>query len=354
MSRKKNTWTYHFVALGLGIGIVVALVYCTGFGRFWQIIARTSLYWMTVSVAFYAASWFLRTWRLRQLTNHAGKTIGRLELFKLYISGFALNSILPARFGDVATAVLLKTKGIDMGRSAAIVVQSRVLDAFALVVLSLPAFVSLLEERIPLQVMAAILLGTAIVLVPIGIVVLDAHNMGSAILERVGRKGGQRFFKLAFATARDAYESYREIISDRRLLLVSMALSLMMALCEGLTCFTISVALGARIPIIAVFAAVSIATLGKAVPGTPGGIGIYEGLLAGVLVLFGVGFDVALVVAILDHGMKKVFNLLLGLPATAGMGFRMAQIHETAGNERPWTHDARRASAPWESYHEGQ
>lgn len=350
MKRKNGYWIYRLIAVGVGIGILVALIYCAGLGRFWQIIAQASPRWIMVSVAFYTASWLFRTWRLRLFTNHAGKNIDMLELFKLYVSGFALNSILPARLGDVATAVFLRTKGIDMGRSAAIVLQSRILDASALVLLSLPVLVLFFEGFTPLWIMTAILFGLVVVVAPIGIVALDTHNRGSAILERAGSRFGHKFFKFALTKTRDTYDSYHQIASDKRLLVASMLLSLMMALFEGLTCFTISIAVGAEISIIVVIVAVSIANIGKSAPATPGGVGIYETILAGVLVLFGVGFDVAIVIAILDHSMKKMFNLLLGLPATTGMGFKMAQIYEMVGSKRPWARKANLASTDGNSY----
>jgi len=56
-----------------------------------------------------------------------GKNIGIFDLFKLYISGYALNVMLPAKLGDVATVGYLKMKGVHIGRSAAIILQTRIL-----------------------------------------------------------------------------------------------------------------------------------------------------------------------------------------------------------------------------------
>ena len=76
----------------------------------------------------------------------------------------------------------------------------------------------------------------------------------------------------------------------------------------------------------------SIGNVGKSAPATPGAVGIYESVLAAVLVLFGVSFDLAIVVAILDHAIKNLFTLAIGVPATAGIGVGMAQIYEMKGD----------------------
>ncbi|GAI16545.1 unnamed protein product, partial [marine sediment metagenome] len=124
---------------------------------------------------------------------------------------------------------------------------------------------------------------------------------------------------------------YHEIVSDKNLLVASILLSLMIWLFDGLTCYMVSIAVGAQISIIAVILAVSIGNVGKIAPATPGSVGIYESILVSVLIFFGVAFDVAVVIAILDHAIKKLFNLMFGVPATAGIGIKIAQIYEMAG-----------------------
>jgi len=142
-----------------------------------------------------------------------------------------------------------------------------------------------------------------------------------------------KFLKLAVEKTKDAYEGYHEIVLNKNLLAASILLSLMIWLFDGLTCYVVSIAVGAQISIIVVVLAVSIGNVGKSAPATPGAIGVYETVLAAVLVLFGVSFDLAIVIAILDHAIKNLFTLAIGVPATAGIGVGMAQIYEMAGDK---------------------
>ena len=111
----------------------------------------------------------------------------------------------------------------------------------------------------------------------------------------------------------------------------SILLSLLIWLFEALTCYIVAIAVGARIPIIAVIFAVSIANVGKCAPATPGAVGIYECILVAILVLFETSFDIATVIAILDHLIKNLFILVIGVPATVNIGIENVPIYEMTG-----------------------
>jgi uncharacterized protein (TIRG00374 family) len=328
MSGRTKSWIYRIIAFIIGIGILLALIYHAGFERFLDIILQTSPYWIAVSVIVYAASWIFRTWRLELFTTHAGKNIAIFDIFKLYISGYALNVILPAKLGDVATVGYLKMKGINIGRSAAIILQTRILDVLSLILLSIiPAFILFTEKAAPNWIRTTIFICLFAVAIPIGIVVLDKNKLISGLLEKFGNKFSHKSLKLVVEKIKDAYEAYHEIVLNKKLLVASILLSLMIWLFDGLVCYAVSIAVGTQISIVVVVLAVSLANVGKSAPATPGSIGIYESVLAAVLVLFGVSFDVAIVIAILDHAIKNLFTLAIGVPATAGIGLNVSELY---------------------------
>jgi len=328
MKRGTKSWAYRIIAFIIGIGILLALIYQAGFERFLDIILQTSPYWIATAVIVYAASWIFRTWRLKRFTTHAGKNIRIFDLFKLYISGYALNVILPAKLGDAATVGYLKMKGINIGRSAAIILQTRILDVLALILLSIPALILFSEKAAPNWIRTTIFICLFLVAVPIGIVVIDKNKVFSSLLEKLGNKSSHKFLKLAVEKTKDAYEGYHEIVLNKNLLAASILLSLMIWLFDGLTCYAVSIAVGTQISIIVVILAVSIGNVGKSAPATPGAIGVYETVLAAVLVLFGVSFDLAIVIAILDHAIKNLFTLAIGVPATAGIGIDATGLYK--------------------------
>jgi uncharacterized membrane protein YbhN (UPF0104 family) len=77
-----------------------------------------------------------------------------------------------------------------------------------------------------------------------------------------------------------------------------------------------------------VLLAVCLANVGKLLPITPGGLGIYESILSSVLVIFGLPLETAVAAGILDQAVKKTFNLAIGIPATAGMGIKLSRLRQ--------------------------
>jgi len=324
------------LALALGVGILAAWIHHAGWAQFGRIIKRTSPAWLAAALAVYAASWFFRTWRLARLTAAAGPKITPWVLFKLHVSGYALNTLLPAKLGDVATIGYLKLKGTPIGPAAAIVVQTRLLDLLALVLLAVPAVLSGRGASIG-WARTALLVSAVAVLAPILVTVFDSRQRLSRLFTRLGDAMGG-FLKFAAEKATDAYEGYHKMVRDRRLLAVSVGLSLVIWLLDGLTCYMVTIATDTTIGAGVVILAIALANVGKTIPATPGSVGIYESILAGVLVLFGVASDVAIAIAILDHVIKKAFTLGVGLPATATLGVTLEQIQDLArrrGRETP-------------------
>lgn len=326
MNPNSKRCIYQGFALILGVIIIFGLIYYAGTQRFLEILRHISPMWILAAILIYATSWIFRTYRLKLLTNHAGTKIGMYELFKLYISGYALNILLPAKIGDAATVGYLKLKGIGIGRSAAIIIQTRVLDALSLILLSLPTILIFWGDSAPELVQKTLYVSLVIVAIPIAIVLLDSGRIISKTIDRITRHIDNNAIKLVAEKAKDAYDSYCDIISDKNLLFSTIFLSIIIWSIDALTCYSVSIAIGKRnilLPIIIL--AVSIGNLGKSIPATPGSIGIYEGMLAATLSVFGVPAEEAIAIAILDHAIKNIFTLAIGIPMTTSMGLEISK-----------------------------
>lgn len=116
MQRNIKIWTGRIFLSLLGFGILLALVYYVGFEKFFYILLNVNPAWIVIAILVFMVAWIFRILRLKAFTLHAGKNIKALDLFKLYISGYALNVLLPAKLGDAATVGYLKMKGINIGR----------------------------------------------------------------------------------------------------------------------------------------------------------------------------------------------------------------------------------------------
>jgi uncharacterized protein (TIRG00374 family) len=328
MAKNLRSWFFRTISFIIGIGIIVFLIYRVGFKRFADILLGASPYFVVLSFVVYASSWVFRTWRLKTLTDQTGERIKPVNLFFLHIAGYSLNTVFPARMGDAATIGFLRIKGIRIGRAVAIFLQTRILDILALVVLSIPGLVFVFEQDIPQWIVTTMGLGLLVILFPVSVVLLDRNKRVAAFFRRKASVSGKKVFRTIMEKIGDAYDGYREIVHNKKLLTGTTLLSLVIWMGDGLTCYIVAAAVGCRVSLFPLILAVSLANFGKSAPAVPGGFGIYESILASVLTSAGVPFDLAVAVAVLDHAVKKLFNLSVGLPATAGIGLKFRQIHE--------------------------
>ncbi len=302
----------------VALGLLGALVWIAGLRSLREALRQITFFGLGLAVSAYALTWVCRTLRLWLFTARRGIRLGVWVLFRVSISAFALNSVLPARIGDAAHVLYLNMWGVELGRAVAMVAQLRVLDFAALALSSLPAFCVLaIAGKTPSWVVSSLLLCLLFVALPGAVVWLEGRTSLFGYLEKQIQKRASRFIHDTFHTGREILIEYRAIVRDWPLWFATLGVSLAVALGEGLTTWTVARTTAAEVSFPAALFAFSVASVGKSATITPGGIGVYEGVFAAVLLLFGVDFELALVIAILDHGLKKSFNVLIGLPAAA-------------------------------------
>jgi uncharacterized protein (TIRG00374 family) len=225
-------------------------------------------------------------------------------------------------------------RGIGIGMSTAITVQCRILDVLALIMLSLPSVILLFRESPPEWIWFMLIASVLIVSLPLGIMLLIRYRKLQHLLNRnFGLQMKNRYLRLFAMKAKDAYLGYLKIASAKPLFAVTLLLSLSIWLFDCLTCYAVSLAVGVQVPILVVILAVSLANVGKSAPATPGSIGIYESILAAVLVLFGLSMELAVPIAILDHAIKNFFTLALGVPATMEQSLDLRKLVERSDVE---------------------
>jgi uncharacterized protein (TIRG00374 family) len=327
MSKKARAWTLRILSIVIGIGLLAALIHLAGARRLFLIFRQASPAWLAAAFGIYACSWIFRTWRLKLFTS-----LRALDAFKLHISGHAINALMPTKLGDAALVGYLKMYGIPLGRSLAVVVQIRVLDAVAVALLSLSALILFAGggSPTPAWMVTSIAVCAAFAAIPVGLVILDRGQKFPGALARMEERRKNRAARLVLQKIKEACAAYYQIVSDRRLLAPSVLFSLLLWLGDGLCACAVAAALGSNMPAAAIILAVMIGNVSKSAPSTPGSFGVYEGVFAAVLVLSGAPFETALAIGILDHLVKKLFNLSLGLPATARIGMGLDKIRGLA------------------------
>jgi uncharacterized protein (TIRG00374 family) len=341
-------WLFHAAGILLGVVLLIILVRWAGFQQILTVFRKARFLPLLGALIIYVLSWIFRTRRLKALSVFSLPRIPikSLTLFQIQIAGYALNSVFPARLGDMAAVGFLKIKGIPIGRAVAIIIQTRILDLMSVVVLSLPVFSLLTREASSPWLFLSPALAVIGLILFFLILFSDNKARISTFFLSKSKSMKSGIFRIIFEKLSQAYTAYQAILRSRSLFILTSFLSLMIWLMEGLTCVCVCAALGGGWKLVPCICAVSAANAIKSVPLTPGGIGIYETVLASILSLFGLPFEIAVAVGIADHALKKLFNLTVGLSALPALGLQKDSLKKIATQLKEIKSSERETSVP--------
>lgn len=304
-----------FISLFIGILVFTVLLRQVGFNRLLAIIKQMSWTWMLLALFCYGVVWILRTGRLKAILAAGSDCILWWPLYFVLVAGFAINSILPAKLGEVAMVAFLRTEGVRGPSALAAIVQTRIFDVLALMALMSGSGVSLFgKASVPWS--WSMLLGVLlVVLLPMVFIFFDRNCLMEKWLSSWRCTKNNSCLQSLLKKVLQTYQAYRLIVVNRSLFLFSFVLSLVLWFGEIMV--AVVIAIGLQVPVtylLWLFLAVPLANVGKAFPITPGGIGIYEGILATTLHSAGLSWELSVAVSIFDHMLKKIWTLAWGTP----------------------------------------
>ena len=265
-------------------------------------LGRANPYFVLLALVVYYATFPLRAWRWARLIRESGTVIYWRDLLKILFLGWFVNSIVPAKLGDLYRSYLVKQRfGISLSRTVGVVVAERLLDILVVFVL--------------LIVGGYVAFGRTI-LPDLGIVYLTG---GALALLIIGGLGGMYFLapKLARFFPREARRIgrlFREgVLHSFRALPMAGTVTLAIWTAEALRLYFVLTALGLELPLSGViFVAVAVALL-TTVPLTPAGFGFVEIAMVYVLTQgFGLAQHDAIAVAIVDRAVSVLSVIVVG------------------------------------------
>ncbi|EHJ49047.1 Lysylphosphatidylglycerol synthetase/UPF0104 [Solidesulfovibrio carbinoliphilus subsp. oakridgensis] len=286
------------------------------FSRLWADLAGFPPVAVGLYVALVLAATLVPGLRLRFLM--AGR-VGAVTGLRACLMGIAVNNVLPARLGEMAKALYLRREGgVSLGRALEAVFWERFFDLTALVALG---------------VAVAALLGRGLVLYP--------------LLAGVG--GGWGFLLLLRVRPQAAHAVLRWLPGERLRLFAAEMLGLLeanlrvgflarlglwtLAAWAGYAAlYAVGLCLMAGLPadpalVLTVFA---VATLGFALPGVPGGMGVYEASVVLALGFFGVDRERAFAVGLAMHLLQYLPVTAAGLLSLAASGMSVRDLRGQA------------------------
>lgn len=289
--------------MGFIIAAVVIYVFFTRFNihDVLDIIGRANIVLLLIAILVSYGSLPLRGYRWRELLMESGVDLPTGELTRMYFLAWFVNSILPARIGDIYRAYLLKkNRQVSFSLSLAVIFSEKIFDLAATAILLSAGGIFYLNRVSSTRVRTAIT--EALIAVGIVIILFVLFSWKSGWLHRILPEKLKRY-----------YEPFKQGIfrSPRKIPAISLE-SLIIWFSEAARLYFVAWALGFRIDLLMAVFISQAALIIMALPLTPAGLGLVELLMFTVLIPAGYSRDVAAAIVIADRLISYWLLIILG------------------------------------------
>jgi len=309
------------LALGIVVGVacLAAAVHGVQPARLWDVLRRVDLLWFVAAVVAVGPAFAAMSVRWSILLRPSGR-VTPIRAGRLLAISYLINAVVPARGGDLARCFLVgRPAGPALATALATVLIEKALDGAAVVLLLL--FVTAAGIGGPWLQRGVYVAGFIFLVILFGATLAGHGSQRLAtvlswffrpwprLMERIVRLAEQ----VALGAA--ALTSAASLLSIVGLTAVVWAATLV-------TTYCLTAAFGIAAPTLLPAAALGIATLGLAVPATPGGVGAYQLLVVAVLSTSGIARESALAFGLALQLCQVVPLIAIGAIAIAGRGRR--------------------------------
>jgi uncharacterized protein (TIRG00374 family) len=320
----KGSWLGIILALLFGVLILAFLFTLTGFSTIFSLLEKVTWSWVLMSCMAILFSFVMRTWRWSVLLRSAGYVYPRDILFKCLMFSWFLNYLIPARLGDIARAVALKTTSdAPFGMTLSTIVIERIYD-----MVTLALFLGVASLFFYQSSFVYIEIGAFAIIAAMLCVLLIVYKYDEAII---------RLFEPRIPSIRQSLVVLKEglvnIIKNPEAMVLCFFLSLPVWLLEIASIFFAAKSVGYDLSFVFATIAGVVAFIAQTLPLTPAGLGIHEASITGVLVLFSVPSATGMSIALVDHFARGLVIYVLGLIATIHIAFASRWYFRTNGGK---------------------
>jgi len=266
--------------------------------------------WLVAAFVIYYLGFPLRGYRWSVLLRGIGAKVGVRDSTEIIFVSWLVNSVVPAKLGEVYRAWLLKVNfPVSLSATFGTIFIERIFDIFAIVILGLGAAFWSFRSGLDETVRAVMAVGI-IVVVSLAVALFTLRSFGRRLVERLPLP----------LRLKEVYERFEEGVfsADRRTLPLVGTLTLLIWTTEALRLLFVVEALGFDISlgISGAFFVALVASLLTAVPFTPAGLGIVEAGIVGLLtVVYQADPNEAAAIAVVDRAISVLSVIVLGFIA---------------------------------------
>lgn len=317
----------------VGIIIGVVLIYYSvrdiNFRDTLEHLQGLHLGYMAASLFFIVLMQTLRSYRWGVILNPLQK-IDQVTLFSVTAVGFLAIIAIPARIGELARPYLISRKSdIKMSSALGTIIVERVLDGLA--VLAITIAVIMLQDLPPWMIKSGIIFFAFTMLLIVCIIGLIWRRDASVkIIDRVLRMLPGKLADKTNAVIHHFIDGF-EVIKNVKTLLYLLFLSAAVWLVDVAAIYSLILAFGFDLPVLAAFVVMVILIAGIAIPAMPGFVGNWHAACILGLGLFHLAKAQSLAFALVYHVMAIAPVIILGLIFLPFNKFSISEMTKQAG-----------------------
>lgn len=292
--------------IGIIIAIIVYVVFLlvSDFNTIFNKISNFQVSYIPVILALISSSWLVLFLRWTILLKNNAILIPHRQSFLIYIASYSM-SATPGQLGELIKSQLLKNKfDVPVTKTAPLVIIERLSDLTGAIIVSIFGF-WLLDINIYVPIIASIALAMIFIL-------LKSKKMFNKTLNLIKK------VKFASKLADPIAESFDTIYLslNKKTLVVSTILSICFWLLIGTSSYFVLSAVGINnLELLKVISIYSSSIIIGAASFIPGGVGVAEGSIAGLLHLSGINLSVAFALGILIRIFTLWYGVVVGFIA---------------------------------------
>ena len=300
------------ILLGIGLGIVLIYFSVRGidFNETLTDLKKVHLGYAGLSLFFIILMQALRSYRWGVILEPMEK-ISQFTLFAVTSVGFLAIAAIPARIGELARPYLIaKRSSIKMSSALGTIIVERVLDSLAVLTITVAVFIL---QDLPSWMFKSGILFFSVTMLVIACMIglIWRRERAVKIIDRILRWLPGKLAQKVNHVIHHFIDGF-QVITDVNSLLYLLLLSAVVWLVDVAAIYTLLLAFGFNLPLLAAFVVMVILIAGIAIPTAPGFIGNWHYACILGLSLFGIAKPEGFSFALVYHFLSMIVVIILG------------------------------------------
>jgi uncharacterized protein (TIRG00374 family) len=299
-----------FLGALIGLACVALGIARVDWPETWVVFRQLDPIYMVIGMALLLACFLANAMRWRYLLDTA-QTVPRRRLFGYLMIGYMANAVLPIRPGDVTRATLLRYRDmVPITTALTSLLLERLLDVLNILLIGFA--LSFLVDLPGIVTTALQIIATGAITATAFLIAMSTNHIpGERLLGLALRWAPARVADFVAARAGQFVQALRVLHHSDRLPKILLADAFSWT-ALGLSMVAFTHALHMNVPWTAGFLVLVVTSLGAAIPGPPGSVGVFHVLTVLALSVWSVDTETAVAYALVAHTTAIALHVGLG------------------------------------------